>query len=1061
MRAAELYTQVLDRLPDSYGLFEKGKIVEQIANSYSRAANQAPERDEFVRRMKLAESYYREAGRILEAAGDIALSKLSMGRGMFATFYLKESARERREVVEGSAKFCEQACQLLESPANIHVLAEAHMDMINYLSEDLGLSTSLQSTKEMFARAVQVGDSIVVQLDNLLKNEQLLEALQSFVTILTNTATEPDQYEALAEKRQRLVQLAGDIATKIGTVGALARKSALELSLAESENNVGKMLELSQSATEYARGTSDSSFIGDLLARSAQAAHFQGGLLEDTGQARSFYEKTLAYAKEAIKWLKIPLWGMSLDYVHHLYAETYTYLALDIETNRAEKIRLLQQAVEIAKTGQAYSQYTETSSSDHALSKALYFQSLLIDDDQVKQGLLLEALSVRAELVKAQDRVAPNSWYGGVIKNYLALIQAELAKTQSSSEARTKLLREATVTMRDCIGICGKWVSKMESPSTYRTVATYNELFGDTLLDLYALTSEKSLVEEALKAYSDARSQLEKAKVIGPIGVVSWKIARAHANIGDHKHASTAFENAAENYQQTLAKIPGSASLLNGLCSYMRAMSFVELARLYHADENYSMAMDRYAAAAELLVSAHDWSFLSPHYSACNTMEKAEMLSRQDNQESAIDTFKTALKTLKQAEIVIAQRINEKPSERLELKNLLVINQAQDKYCEARIQLEEAKVLDQNGNEAESATRYDSAAETFRKLTVDTAQKDMHTEFEVLALFCDAWAKMNRAELEASSDHYLEAAEHFRSAAGKLSKGKNRILALANVSICEALRTGIQFQFSHDSNLYSELKRHLEVAASNYEKIGSERMASWTRATQRLYDAAVCSSDAESERDSKKKKEYYHLAEKNLEMAARLYGDAGYKQKQEEALKQMKRAYDQKELLLTPGQTLAETTSLLQVPVANITMARDQTLGLERLQSAHVVGRMIIGNHQVAAGSQVDCELEMTNCGKTVATLLQVENLEGLTVDKEKSHHMVRNGFVDLKKKRVASFESFKMTIPLKMLHKGTVKLSPRISYTDDMGHAMNYEFEPEVLTVSELGISGWLKGPK
>jgi len=76
--------------------------------------------------------------------------------------------------------------------------------------------------------------------------------------------------------------------------------------------------------------------------------------------------------------------------------------------------------------------------------------------------------------------------------------------------------------------------------------------------------------------------------------------------------------------------------------------------------------------------------------------------------------------------------------------------------------------------------------------------------------------------------------------------------------------------------LYTEIKNHLGFAADYYREAGFPKTESWTRATQRLFDALAFMSDAEAERRARKKAELYHLAEKHLEIAARLYGDAGF-----------------------------------------------------------------------------------------------------------------------------------------------------------------------------------------
>ena len=49
----------------------------------------------------------------------------------------------------------------------------------------------------------------------------------------------------------------------------------------------------------------------------------------------------------------------------------------------------------------------------------------------------------------------------------------------------------------------------------------------------------------------------------------------------------------------------------------------------------------------------------------------------------------------------------------------------------------------------------------------------------------------------------------------------------------------------------------------------------------------------------------------------------------------------------------------------------------------------------------------------------------------------------------------------MKALRKGAFELRPRILFVDEKGNYRSYEFDPATVTVRELGIAGWLKGPK
>ncbi len=108
-------------------------------------------------------------------------------------------------------------------------------------------------------------------------------------------------------------------------------------------------------------------------------------------------------------------------------------------------------------------------------------------------------------------------------------------------------------------------------------------------------------------------------------------------------------------------------------------------------------------------------------------------------------------------------------------------------------------------------------------------------------------------------------------------------------------------------------------------------------------------------------------------------------------------------------------------------------------------------------------ELEMANVGKTAATLLKLENLapQGFELDRQKIPHRVEDNYIDMKGKRLEYLKTHEVKVPMRALKKGTFEIRPRILFVDEKGSYRSYDFEPAALTVRELGISGWLKGPK
>ncbi len=258
--------------------------------------------------------------------------------------------------------------------------------------------------------------------------------------------------------------------------------------------------------------------------------------------------------------------------------------------------------------------------------------------------------------------------------------------------------------------------------------------------------------------------------------------------------------------------------------------------------------------------------------------------------------------------------------EKAELQDWVQVTKGRERYCLGRMELEYAKLMDRKGDEEGSWAKYHTASEAFRALQAEAGWEEEGRELETLMIFCGAWEKMKEAEIKAAPELYAQAADLFRRVA---VRKRLRLMALANASICRALESGTRFRRTRDTHLYSEIKRHLETAADYYQVAEFQNAAEWSHATQRLFDALVYLANAETEMEPKKKTELFHLAEKHLELAAKLYSEAGFIHKSEEARRHLVRVRLEKEILLTPFEALLENPAITEVAVMPVSLVRD------------------------------------------------------------------------------------------------------------------------------------------
>jgi hypothetical protein len=138
-------------------------------------------------------------------------------------------------------------------------------------------------------------------------------------------------------------------------------------------------------------------------------------------------------------------------------------------------------------------------------------------------------------------------------------------------------------------------------------------------------------------------------------------------------------------------------------------------------------------------------------------------------------------------------------------------------------------------------------------------------------------------------------------------------------------------------------------------------------------------------------------------------------------------------------------------------------VGLEKFEVANVVGNLAVHQKEIGVGSGFVLELEIANVGRTAATLVKLENLapEGVEVDRSQMAQRLEDNYLDMKGRRLEYLKTLEVKVPMRAKRKGAFQLHPRVLFLDEKGNYRSCEFEPVSLSVNELGISGWLKGPR
>ncbi len=1068
MGAVDCYVAAIEKLGPDTRAIECGRLTELLARSFFKAAFQAGEREEFKNRMARAEDSYARALVLYQNAGTGALLARCRARRLFSSFWITDDNLERRSLITMSVSLAQQAARIFEAQEDERALTETYRDLLVYSERVCSVTEDSKVLKERLEIAGPIFERIINVLDSLADGETLVECLLILVLLYGPYAFDAGIDTELGKRVPEASKRASEISAKTDTpyALALAKWASIVVPFFEEDNiNVStKVFDLIRAAVKAAEPTKDSYLVGFLLSWAASRAYWAAGEAEDGDRKRALLEEGIGFGRGAVRNGEITLDHECLDEAYSAQAWCHTQLAQYVETQPTEKVEQLLKAIEIARRGKANQKPGEPwTGCDDVLSKSLYFLARIEPNSQKKSQLLNEALSIREGVVRVQKILRPKSWGLGVFYNYLALVRAELSGLSQDPGKQIELLQNAVSTMQQCLELCREIAA--EAPSFALPVARYDEWYGDILVQLFHLTRDADIAQRAVEAYENAIGRFTRFEQTGPTAAVQWKIARTQDYTGSYDQASQSFGKAARDYRSAAKKILGLSSAYEELASYMEAWSQIEDARLKHDGELYLQASENYARAAAILQATRSWDYLSSHYTACSLLERGEALGREEKQGASVEAFSSAISGFHEAEVKLQDNIREGPEtlEKHELKDWLDITKGRERYARGRLELEEARVLDKKGDEEESSKKYREACDTFKRLVPEAPNEQSRREIETLALFCEAWGTMKQAEAEASPQLYTEAADLFMRAKDLTTRKRFRPLALANAYLCKALEAGTMFRRTRDIQLYGQIKKQLESAADHYEQAGFKNATDWTRATQTMFDALAYMASAEAELEPKKKTEFYHLAQKHLELATKLYAEADFHSKSEEALRHLKRVRQEREVLLTPAEVLTQNPSTTGAVVAPVSLIRDQAVGLDKYENAQVVGHLSLHHNELGVGSDLTVELEVANVGKTAATLLKLENLAppGFEIDRQKIPHRVEDNYIDMKGKKLEYLKTHEVKVPMRALKKGAFEIRPRVLFVDEKGNYRSYDFEPAAITVTELGISGWLKGPK
>ena len=209
-------------------------------------------------------------------------------------------------------------------------------------------------------------------------------------------------------------------------------------------------------------------------------------------------------------------------------------------------------------------------------------------------------------------------------------------------------------------------------------------------------------------------------------------------------------------------------------------------------------------------------------------------------------------------------------------------------YSNIWSEVEEAAVLGKQGDHILAANRFSKAAFQLKDYNTETDLKEEREKFDVLYNLCKAWESMELAEEYNEPKKYSEAANFFIEASSLTNDNKLRLFIMGNTKFCKALQLGLEFDIVNDINFkaknFHKIKTLIKESANLFKEAGFETEANWALATASYFKATWYLIKADAEPNLEEKKKIHDQVSDFLKSAARLFGEAGYKEKEKEVL---------------------------------------------------------------------------------------------------------------------------------------------------------------------------------
>jgi tetratricopeptide (TPR) repeat protein len=380
----------------------------------------------------------------------------------------------------------------------------------------------------------------------------------------------------------------------------------------------------------------------------------------------------------------------------------------------------------------------------HYLSKALLFLAVIEPDIDKKRTLLQKALHYREINISRSEPLRPFAyWDNGVSYGYFAMIRASLASIEPNPTDRRRFLEEAIQAQEKCLQLMrvrALFIEKQGGTVLFIGLNIREMNLVSMLTCLHELSKEPEHLRRAIEASRKAIESARKVDNASRVAESYWRIAQAQDALGEHSEASESFQHASVSYAKAAEKIPQLGDFYQDYVSYMQAWSEIEKGKQLHEERDYGGARGHYEKAAALHKATKRWNYLYLNYHAWSRLEEAEHTSRREESEEAREAFQESGNLFAEAKKSIEAKLEkmEAEDEKKMASKLAKASESRRGYCQGRMALEEARILDRQGDHKASSRKYGSASDSFQSMMDSTEDESDRRELKPIIRLCQA-----------------------------------------------------------------------------------------------------------------------------------------------------------------------------------------------------------------------------------------------------------------------------------------------------------------------------------